>query len=160
MNKLLVVIDVEKDFINEYTKDIVSKIDNLVKENKYEYVIFTKFVNSYDSPFYKVIGYKGCMCEDGCEIVVDTTSFLVFEKRGYTAYTKEIKDFIIDNGINEVYLCGIDTDQCVLKTAVDMFEDNINVKVLSDYSMSHSGNDYHEYAIKMLKKFIGKDNVL
>lgn len=41
-----------------------------------------------------------------------------------------------------------------------MFEDNINVKVLSEYSMSHSGKDYHEYALKMLKKFIGKDNFL
>lgn len=158
--KLLIVIDVEKNFINEHTKDMPSKIDSLIKNGDYNHIIFTKFINSYDSPFYKVIGYKGCISESDCKIMIDTSKYKVFEKRGYTAYTKEIKDYIKNNNIDEVYLCGIDTDQCILKTAVDMFEDNINVKVLSEYSMSHSGNDYHEYALKILKKFIGKDNVL
>lgn len=100
------------------------------------------------------------MDESDCKIMIDTSGYLVIVKRSYTAYTNEIRKYIKNNNVGEVYLCGIDTDQCVLKTAVDMFEDNINVKVLSEYSMSHSGKNYHEYALKMLKKFIEKDNVL
>ena len=31
-----------------------------------------------------------------------------------------------ENKIKDIYLCGIDTDACVLKTAIDLFENNYN----------------------------------
>ena len=55
---------------------------------------------------------------------------------------------------------GIDTDACVLKTALDLVENNFDVKVIEDCSMSHSGIEYHNYAINMLKKLIGRQNVI
>ena len=57
-------------------------------------------------------------------------------------------------------MCGIDTDACVLKTALDLFENNYDVKVIEDCSMSHSGIEYHNSAINMLKKLIGNQNVI
>ena len=160
MNNFLLVIDLQNDFINENTKDIPIIVQELIKKNMFDYVAFTKFVNSVDSIFYKVLGYKGCINDADREIVIDIGNARIFEKRVYTAFIDELKKFIEDNSIKTIYLCGIDTNACVFKTALDLFENNYDVKVIEDCSMSHSGRDFHDYAIKMLKKSIGNQNVI
>ena len=160
MNKLLLVIDVQKDFINENTNPILLKIEELVNSDNFKNVVFTRFINDVNSIWYKELNYKGCMNEEGRNIVIDTKDYKVIEKRIYTAYNDELKLYIDTNNIRTIYLCGIDTDACVLKTALDLFENNFDVKVIEDCSMSHSGIEYHNYAINMLKKLIGRQNVI
>ena len=94
------------------------------------------------------------------ELFLDTGDNKIFNKKIYSAVNDEFKTYIKENDINSIFLCGIDTDACVLKTAVDLFENNIDVKVIEHCCMSHSGKKYHNYAIKMLKKLIGKDNII
>jgi len=160
MKNLLLVIDVQKDFVNDNTKDCVSKIESLVNSNKFDMVAFTKYINDEESIFYRNLNYKGCLTDDGRKIVVDTRNNKVFEKRVYTAVNEELKKYLLDNNIDNVYLCGIDTDDCVLKTALDLFENDINVFVLKDYCMSHSGKIFHDNAILMLEKLIGKNSII
>lgn len=159
-NTLLLIIDVQKNFINDNTKKIPNKITNLINKNHFDYIAFTKFINDENSNFYKMLNYKGCINEDDRKIVFDTQNNKVFTKRIYTAVNDEFKTYIKENEIKKVYLCGIDTDACVLKTAIDLFENNIDVKVIENCCMSHSGKKYHNYAIKMLKKLIGKESII
>lgn len=160
MSTLLLVIDLQKNFINEETKYCHKKIKKLLDCNNYDFIAFTKFINDEDSNFYKTLNWKGCMTEEDRQIMVDTKDHKVFEKRTYTAFNKEFKDYIKDNNIDTIYLCGIDTDACVLKTALDLFDNDYNVKVIEDCSMSHSGYKMHESAINILKKNIGSNNVI
>lgn len=160
MNSLLLVIDLQKNFINENTKSVPDNISNLINTNRFDYVVFTKFVNDINSQFYKILGYKGCLNTEDRRIVIDTNNNKIIEKKIYTALNQELVQFIKEKNIGIIYLCGIDTDACVLKTAIDLFENNYNVKVIEDCSMSHSGIEFHEYAIKMLEKLIGKPNVV
>lgn len=157
---LLLIIDVQKNFINDNTKKIPNKITNLINKNHFDYIAFTKFINDEISNFYKILNYKGCINENDRKIVLDTQNNKVFTKRIYTAVNDEFKTYIKENEIEKVYLCGIDTDACVLKTAIDLFENNIDVKVIENCCMSHSGKRYHNYAIKMLKKLIGKESII
>lgn len=159
-NALLLIIDVQKNFINDNTKKIPNKITNLINKNHFDYIAFTKFINDEISNFYKILNYKGCINENDRKIVLDTQNNKVFTKRIYTAVNDEFKTYIKENEIEKVYLCGIDTDACVLKTAIDLFENNIDVKVIENCCMSHSGKRYHNYAIKMLKKLIGKESII
>lgn len=159
-NTLLLIIDVQKNFINDNTKKIPNKITNLINKNHFDYIAFTKFINDEISNFYKILNYKGCINENDRKIVLDTQNNKVFTKRIYTAVNDEFKTYIKENEIEKVYLCGIDTDACVLKTAIDLFENNIDVKVIENCCMSHSGKKYHNYAIKMLKKLIGKGSII
>ena len=160
MNSLLLVIDLQKNFINENTENVPNNISNLINTNRFDYVVFTKFVNDINSQFYKILGYNGCLNSEDRRIVIDTNNNKIIEKKIYTALNQELVQFIEENNIGIIYLCGIDTDACVLKTAIDLFENNYNVKVIEDCSMSHSGIEFHEYAIKMLEKLIGKPNVV
>ena len=41
-----------------------------------------------------------------------------------------------------------------------LFENGFDVKVVEDCSMSHSGIEYHNSAINMLKKLIGSQNIV
>ena len=160
MNNLLLVIDLQENFINDNTKNIPNSIKKLIDSNIANHIVFTKFINDDSSNFYRILNYKGCMNEEDRNIVIDTKDYKVIEKRVYTAYNDELKLYIDTNNIKTIYLCGIDTDACVLKTALDLFENSFDVKVIEDCSMSHSGIEYHNYAINMLKKLIGSQNVI
>lgn len=160
MNNLLLIIDLQENFINNNTKNVPNSIKKLIDSNIANHIVFTKFINDDSSNFYKVLNYKGCMSEKDRNIVIDTKDYKIIEKRVYTAYNDELKLYINTNNIKTIYLCGIDTDACVLKTALDLFENNFDVKVIEDCSMSHSGIEYHISAINMLRKLIGNQNVI
>lgn len=160
MSSLLLIIDLQKKFINKETKEVIQIIKELLDCKNYDYVAFTKFINDEDSNFYRTLNWKGCITEEDRQIMVDTKDNKIFEKRTYTAFNEEFREYIKDNNIDTIYLCGIDTDACVLKTALDLFENNYNVKVIEDCSMSHSGYKMHESAIDILKKNIGSNNII
>lgn len=160
MKKLLLVIDMQKDFINENTKFLVEKIENLIEENKFDNVLFTRFINNDNSIFYKKLGYNGCISNEGKRLAIKTNNNETIDKQGYTALTQECVNYIKDNNIDEIYLCGIDTECCVLKTALDMFEKGYDVYVLKDYSASTHGKKRHDNAIQILERNIGKGYVI
>ena len=72
MKKLLLVIDVQNDFINGNTEEVLPKIKELVNSDKYDLIAFTRFINDENSIWYKKLHYKGCMTKEGQEIVIDT----------------------------------------------------------------------------------------
>lgn len=160
MNRLLLVIDVQNDFINEHTKNILTEIKELVDSNKYDLTAFTRFINDENSIWYKKLNYKGCMTKEGQAIAINTKNNKVFDKNIYTAVNDELKKYIQKNNISKIYLCGFDIDACVQKTAIDLFEQNYDVYVLKDYCMSHLGKETHDFHINNLARLIGKDRII
>ena len=152
--------DVQNDFINAETKEYVNKIKNLIDSNTYEEVAFTKFINSKDSLWLKKLNYHGCITKEGQAIAIDTKNYKVFEKTIYSALNDELKTYIKQNEIDEIYLCGFETDACIFKTAIDLFENGYNVYVLKDYTMTHLGLEMHNLIIDNLKRLIGKDSII
>lgn len=160
MSKLLLVIDIQRDFVNENTSSTLNKIKMLVDSKKYDVVAFTRFINDKNSIWYKKLNYKGCMTKNGQSIAIDTQNNKIFDKKIYTAVNNELKNYIQENDISEIYLCGFDTDACVQKTAIDLFENNYNVFVLKDYCMSHKGVELHNIIINNLARLIGKNSII
>ena len=160
MNRLLLVIDVQNDFINEHTKNILTKIKELVDSNKYDLTAFTRFINDENSIWYKKLNYKGCMTKEGQAIAINTKNNKVFDKNIYTAVNDELKKYIQKKNISKIYLCGFDTDACVQKTAIDLFEQNYDVYVLKDYCMSHLGKETHNFYINNLARLIEKNGII
>ena len=80
------------------------------------------------------------------KIVINTKDYKIIEKRIYTAYNDELKLYIDTNNIKIIYLCGINTDACVFKTALDLFENNFDVKVIDDFVDNYcSGEDVEAF---------------
>lgn len=161
MKKLLLIIDVQQAFINKYTKSLPEKIEKYVSNNFYDYIALSKFVNNLNSNYYKKLKYKNCINDEQTKIVLKNINYnIVIEKSTYSAYNDKLANFINDNKIDEIYICGLDTDACVLKTALDLFERNYNVYVLKNYCASSSGRQYHNMAIKILSVEIGKNSII
>ena len=160
MKKMLLVIDLQKSFINPNTEFLISKIDSLVNSGSYDLVVFTKFINDNDSMWVKKLNYKGCISLEDRKIMIDTKDNIVLEKSLYTAYSNNLINLINLFKIDEVYLCGIDTECCVLKTAFDLFENGYDIKVLSGYSACTHGEESNKNALDIIARNIGKSNVI
>lgn len=160
MNRLLLVIDVQRNFINANTEDVLSKIQDLIASNQFDFVAFTKYKNAVDGLFCRELNYLGCIKEEDQEIMLGTKNFPIFEKTGYTVLNDEFKKFLSDYHIDKIYLCGIDTDACVFKTALDLFENEYDVYVLEKYCRSHIGKTAHDHAITAMKRLIGEKRVI
>lgn len=159
MKNLLLIIDCQKAFINKYTEKYIEKINNLIKNCNYDDIICTKFKNSEQTPFYNLLNYRECLNDKDCKLAIDTET-KILEKETYSAVNDKLMEYLLKNDINEVYLCGFDTDGCVLKTAFDLFENNVKTYILQDYCMSSGGTLYHDAAITILKRTIGDKYII
>ena len=157
---LLLVIDLQNAFINENTISSIKDIENLVNSNKYDKVLFTRFVNSLNNPVYTKLKYDGCIEEESKKICIDTKDNKVIDKNTYSAYNQELIDYIKSNNIKNIYLCGIDVECCVLITALNLFENNYNVYVLKDYVYCMAGDKVKNEAINILKFDIGDNYII
>ena len=159
MNSLLLVIDLQFAFINENTSFLPQKIQELINSNKYNKVVFTRFVNSKNSIYTDKLNYYACIGEDK-EIVLDVKNKKILDKKVYSAVNEELEEYIANNNIDKIYVCGIDTECCVLKTCLDLFEKEYNVFVLKDYCACTHGVKSHNNAIQILKRCMGKEYVI
>jgi nicotinamidase-related amidase len=156
---LLLVVDVQNGFVNEHTRHIVPVINRLIAActGRGERVAFTRFVNTPDSAYARWIGWTRFMQEPENDLfdALDVGAAPVFVKHGYTAFTPEFESFLHAQRIERLVFCGIATDGCVLKSAVDAFERGVEPVVLTDACASHAGREVHEAGLLLLGRFIG-----
>ena len=157
----ILVIDVQNGFLSDETRYVVPRIINLLDYFKEDIVVATKFVNISGSGYTDIMNWHRLMESPEIDIIpeIEDKSNIILEKNVYSAYCKELESIIQNNNIEKVYLVGIDTDCCVLKTAIDLFEHNIEPIVLADYCASTGGKESHNAAITVLNRNIGKKQI-
>ena len=79
----------------------------------------------------------------------------VFSKPGYAGLPDALAGVFRDAGIEQVTVVGIDTDMCVLKSAMDIFDMNIQPIVLADCCASTLGAYAHLAGLAILSRNIG-----
>lgn len=159
--KCLLVIDVQNGFVSSRTAAVVPQIEQLMEKFKDELIISTQFVNLDDSGFTRIMHWKRLKQSPEIDLIegVAKRSTYTIVKTTYTACNTEIMKLLHDNQIEEAYIAGIDTDCCVLKTAIDLFELGIRPIVLTKYCASNGGESSHLAAIKVLERTIGRDQI-
>lgn len=93
-------------------------------------------------------------------MVIKPDNHKVIDKKVYSSLNSELKNYIIENNIDKIYLCGINTDCCVLKTAFDLFENEYDFYILKDYCASTNGTEKHNNALEILKRNIGNKRII
>ena len=161
MKKVLIVVDVQNYFMNSLTKNLPVKIKEYVEKHhkEFEEIIFTNFINDQGSNSYKS-GWKECTQPPDTELVDELKPIItlghVFPKNVLSCLkVPAIKKLLEEKGVKKLYLCGIDTDCCVLATAYDGFDDGYEIVVLENLSMTHTGKGLHNYALKLINRNIG-----
>lgn len=112
-----------------------------------------------ESSLWSVYPDVGHADSPGAEIIpelrkCDGAGDLVFvEKKNFSAFPgNELDAMLRKQNIEEVYLCGINTDYCVFATALDAFQRQYNVFVIEDAVTSVDGKDAHEEGISRAAK--------
>ena len=161
MKTALIVIDVQKYFLNKSTNRLPERIYDYIKNNKFDLVLFTKFVNNAKSNFSKSLSWHECTGSPDTDIAEELLEFTkngnIFEKHTFSGFkNKKLVKFLRDKKIDSVYLCGTDSDACVLASAFDAFDLGFHVTVLKDLCASCNGNNFHGYGKAIIERNLEK----
>lgn len=158
-NSVLVVVDMQNGFLGSKSRHVIPKVVNLVKEcrNRSIPIVFTRFHNRPESPYETLIGWRRLREVPETDLTPELLPFAetIIDKDFYSALTEEFKKLIDKNGWRTLILCGVATESCVLKTAVDAFEGRLTPIVISDACASHAGDEVHQAGLMILGRFIG-----
>jgi len=160
--KALLVIDMQIDYIGENARYPVenSQIDNLIgitneiidysNQSNFAIIylrrIFRK--NDWQNIFNNYAAIEGTI---GVEIDprINIVSENIFDKYTASAFSnKDFKNYLIQNQINELYLCGVMAEQCVFETALDAFN--------YGYIVNYYANAVGSTSIKKIENAIRK----
>ena len=125
---VLIVVDVQNGFVNEKSGHIVDDLIAFAKQWKADggRVIATRFVNLPDSQWRRLLHWDRLAGSPEIELVPGLAGAVthVVDKAAYTSLVSEVT-VLLPQPHTTVSICGIDTDVCVLNTAVDLFERGI-----------------------------------
>lgn len=160
MSKALLIVDVQNGFVNEKTKHIPALVERL--QYDYDLVIATRFINLPDSPYRRLIKWEHLSPETNeIELAFKPKGdAIIIDKHIYSCIDDSFLNLLKEKGIEAVDICGIDTDICVTKCAVDLFERNMTPYVLRDYCATHADADIQEAALVILARYIGKSQII
>lgn len=165
-NSVLLVIDVQNGFVREKSKHVVPEIVDVVDrwQNAGLPVVFTRYINYPDSPYERMIHWTRMRTLPDIDLAPEIAPYaeqaIVMDKPIYSFFTKEGLALVKEYGWTDFYMCGIATESCVLKTAVDAFEMDLTPWVIKDASTSHAGQEAHDAGILVTSRFIGRSQVI
>lgn len=157
---VLLIIDVQAGFINDFTAHIPEKVASL--QGRFNTVFATRFVNPPGSLHRRLMNWHR-FGPDSTEIALAFTPedhVHLFDKATYSALTPGLTKALAAARPDRVVLAGIATDNCILKTAVDLFEHAVEPVVLTDAVASHGGHAAHDCGLMLLRRFIGASQLI
>ena len=156
----LLIVDVQVGFVNGATRHVVPRVEALQKQ--YAHVYATRFINAEGSPYRKLLDWHRFYesSEDVPLAFEPAVGVTIIDKNVYTCVTAEFMEDLRRKGVEEVAICGIDTDACVSACAIDLFENGFRPILLSEACASHAGAEYHEAALRILARLIGKNQIV
>lgn len=140
--RILLVVDLQEEFYEKSGN--FERILNFVKTTKdYDKIYATRCGNSYDSSFYKYHNWSACLhgvapLPFNPDKIIDKTSYGLPD---YRVLSKE----------NHYDIIGYNTDACVLKIALDLFDKGYDFNVLTKYCYSSTSREQHISGVKLLK---------
>ncbi|MGK7390802.1 MAG: isochorismatase family protein [Candidatus Cyclobacteriaceae bacterium M2_1C_046] len=162
MEKLLLIVDVQNQFIPKGKKGKIfcEQIEDL--QSEYKHVAISQFINNPDTFWVKVLKWDKMMeGEPSAELAFNPAkNSFIYKNDTFSSINDELLQYLEDNSIDEVHLCGVDTDACILATAYELWDLKIPFKVLIDHCVSSAGDNTHSSAHLLMNKNFGFDIVV
>lgn len=160
MKKCILIVDVQYGFVSEATKHIPAMVEEL--QHHYEHIYITRFYNKPNSFYRTLIKWDrlGKNSKDFELAFSPSENAIIIDKAIYTCINDAFLEQLKNSDIKSVDVCGIDTDICVTKCAVDLFEAGVVPFVLANYCASNAGKQAHNTALGTLKRYIGESQVV
>lgn len=164
---VLVVVDVQNGFVRQESVHVIPVIVDLVARWQAAGgdVVFTRYLNYPGSNFEKLFKWSKLMSSPEIDIVPELEPYLdkataLVDKTMYSLFNDEGVSLVREHGWTDIYVCGIATESCVLKTAVDAFELDLTPWLVEDASASHAGQHAHDAGVLVTSRFIGPGQII
>ncbi len=158
--KNIIVVDMQKGFINENNKHLVDKINTYLASNKFDNIFFTQCINNSQSPYTKILNWNGMADSDEQKIIINKQKQAkILTKDCYGISQKDI-ELLKSLNINEIEICGTDIDACCLAVGFNLFDNNIKPIFIKDLCATSSRNvNMASFAFSIIERQFGKDSI-
>lgn len=160
----LLIVDVQQCFLNDYTRHIPSRIVRLIQRDAPDPILFTRFVNSPGSSYQRFLDWHACEKQPETDLAPELLPYAdkerIFTKPGFAGISDELRDHLKECHFERVLVAGIDTDMCVLKVALDIFDLGIEPQIVTDCCASTAGLQAHLAGLAVLARNVGAHNLL
>lgn len=163
---ILVVVDMQEGFVRNESRHVVPRVTELIArwDSAGGSIVFTRFFNYAGSPFERLIGWKR-MCEaPETDLVPELAPHLkghpIVDKTIYSLFEEKGARLVAERDRKDLVICGIATESCVCKTAVDAFERDLTPWVVTDACASHAGQEAHDAGLLVTSRFIGRNQLI
>jgi nicotinamidase-related amidase len=163
----LLVIDVQKGFVNRHSRGALPAIVRLVEGWRAvgASVVFTRFHNELGSPYETITGWTRLRTPEEQALVEELTPFTdsavtVIDKAQSSVFTPEGAQMIRDRGWRDLVLCGIDTDACVYDSAIAAYQGGYRPWIVTDACASTGGAEYHDASLLLAARNLGANQLV
>ena len=152
MDKYLLVIDMQKVFVEENEKnEKIGRINKLIESEEYKDIFYLIIKPLSGNFLVKNFNLTKLTVQDNLEIIVNIKNgSKIFKKQGLGKCDELIK-YLKEKNITEIDLCGIDTEVCVTGVWYNLLDNEIMPKILYNYCFTK--NKHEEYHINQMKLF-------
>lgn len=161
MKRLLLLVDFQEGFLNEYTRHLRGPIQALVNDCLFDEIIATRFINMPGGPWRTILGWEGLRSEHEQRVAVSLpANTRICDKSSYGLPRPLLDELSAAWLPGTIFLAGLETDICVAICAAQLFDAHIAPYVLSDYTGTTKGPDHQKHALLTIGRIVGKDRVI
>ena len=160
MSRLIIGIDLQEGFLTDEIRQsgYVEKVEAFLRAQNKSDVVLTRFVNAPDSNFVKLIESTGMQAGDPQNELcgsLESAGFEIIEKTAFGAWLPAVQEKAKQAGATEIVMFGLDSDACVLKTSLDVFDAGLRPIVLRDLCENSGGTVRNVQGLALLNVLIG-----
>jgi nicotinamidase-related amidase len=157
--KALVVVDVQPGFLNDANRYVVQHIKKLIQSVPYDAYVAAVFYTEKGSLWDKQQQWvlpKGddTRLEDGIANLLRGRNVIFVEKQTKSAFhgNLPLAEMLRQQGIEEVHVVGVDTNDCVIATAFDAFDSGFITYAIEEGCQSSGSQQLHAAGLEVLRQ--------
>lgn len=162
--KLLCIVDMQQGLLTPEIQPVILNCEKLAEEfcQSKQPVFCSRLLNNTGSPFERYLDCQRLMDKQGQQLFSGVAHYAnkTFVKYGYSVWTPAFAQAVKNKQISQIYFSGLDTDACILSSALEAFDRGIEPFVIEDACTSTGGNDYHNIGLACLARNIGDKRIV
>ncbi len=156
----LLIIDIQHGFICNGVEEILPSLVELVQKWPCEDLYYLKYKNYPGSSFTRYLDWHEFMTSEQASIVpeVYVEGSAVYNHYGYAPPEDLMVE--LNNKYENIGICGVDTDACVMAAVFALWDAEIRPFVLAEYCASSGGSQFHRAALDLMLRQFGTGSVI
>lgn len=162
--KLLCIVDMQQGLLTRDLQPVILNCEKLAEafRQNQSSVFCSRLLNNSDSPFERYLDWQRLQDKQSQKLFSGVAYYAnkTFVKYGYSIWTPALSQAVKNQHITQIYFAGLDTDACILSSALEAFDKGFEPFVIEDACTSTGGENYHQLGLTCLARNVGKNRIV